>query len=105
MCWSECSKIGCNVGAVGAINSQFTGFGKHDANKVKLNYLSHGKTQEGSAERTVACESLVIPVVQLLQTWGLWHWNFGHFTEIEMMPYAAVQVCYNCHDISVCFRA
>lgn len=47
MCWSECSKIGCNVGAEGAINSQFTGLGKHDANKVKLNYLSHTKDQRG----------------------------------------------------------
>lgn len=47
MCWSECSKIGCNVGAVGAINSQFTGLGKHDANKVKFNYLSHTKEQRG----------------------------------------------------------
>lgn len=47
MCWSECSKIGCSVGAEGAINSQFTGLGKHDANKVKLNYLSHMKDQRG----------------------------------------------------------
>lgn len=47
MCWSECSKIGCSVGAVGAINSQFTGLGKHDANKVKFNYLSHTKDQRG----------------------------------------------------------
>lgn len=77
--------------------------------KSNLTICLTRKSREGSAERTVAWESLMIPIMQLLQTWGLWHWNSGHFIGTEVMPFTAVedphlQVCCNCCGTSVCFR-
>lgn len=54
------------------------------------------------AERTGACESVIISVVQLLQTWGFSHWNLAHRHFLSVVKGRCSRRC-----ISLCiwFRA
>lgn len=62
-------------------------------------YLTR-RTREGFAERTVACESVIISVVQLLQTWGFIHCNFAHKHFI-----AICKERYSGRCVTLCFGA
>lgn len=53
--------------------------------------------QEGFAERTVACESVIISVVWLLQRWGFGRWNFAH------RHFTTICKRYSCRCAPICF--